>query len=257
MESTISESHNHITNGWSPTHGSSTRSFVTSAQPTVGVSIELDVLASMRFFATSMLLAALAFPAIAQQTKLGDDKVKPQNGGAAIVYSDGGAFLIEGPKGWTTDREAGQRLGTCCVYYPAGATWDNAETVMYPNIATKGPGQKPLREFMAYDLADFREHNPEMSYEDAEDIPLKNKRTANLRYFHNVNGGSSEAVAYVEEEKIIALVVVSSKTAKGLNETIPLLRSVLQTYAYMDVKVINDSKPGKGQSFQLPKEKLQ
>jgi hypothetical protein len=210
----------------------------------------------MKLLASSMLLAVLVSWAVAQQTKPEADKAQPQSGGAAIVYSDGGAFLIEGPKGWTTDQEVGQRLGTCCVYYPAGATWDNAETVMYPNIATKGPGQKTLKEFMDYDLADFREHNPEMIYEDAEAIPLKNKRTANFRYFHNVNGGCSEAVAYVDEEKIIALVVVSSKTTRGLNETIPLLRSVLQTYAYMDVKVTNDSKPGKGQSFQLPKDKL-
>ncbi len=143
---------------------------------------------------------------------------------------------MQGPKGWIADHETGQSMGLCCVFYPTGSTFDDAETVIYPNIATKGPGQATLKEFMEYDLSDFREHNPGMTYEDAEDLPMKSKRVAKLRYFHGVNKGSSEAIAYIDEEKTIALIVVSSQTQKGLNGAMPLLRDILQSYAYMDVK---------------------
>jgi len=211
----------------------------------------------MKSLATQLVLALLASLAVAQQSDRAKVKAPPQKSGAAIVYSEGGAFLIEGPKGWIVDRETGQQIGTCCVYYPMGATWDDAETVMYPNIATKGPGQKTLAELMDSDLSEFRDHNPGMAYEDGDDIPLKNHRSAKLRYFYHVNRGSSEAVAYIDEPKIVALVVVSSRTKKGLDESIPLLRSALQTYAYMDVKFANDSKPEKVQSVQSPKENLQ
>jgi hypothetical protein len=44
--------------------------------------------------------------------------------------------------------------------------------------------------------------------------------------------GSSEALAYIDEEKIIALVVLSSKTEKGLMDALPLLLGVLETYIY-------------------------
>jgi hypothetical protein len=125
---------------------------------------------------------------------------------------------------------------------------------MYPNIATKGPGQKTLNEFMESDLADFREHNPELNYEIGEDIPLKNNRIAKLRLFHNVNQGCSEAVAYIDEDKIIAFVVMNSKTKKHLNESIPLLRTVLQSYAFMDVRFVNGAKQKKADSPQLPKD---
>ena len=101
---------------------------------------------------------------------------------------------------------------------------------MYPNIVTKGPGQTTLQELMDSDLARFRKDNPGMSYVDG-DIPF-NDRTAKLRYFHGVNQGSSEAVAYIDEEKIIALVVLSSKSEKGLIEALPLLQGVLETYVY-------------------------
>ena len=135
-------------------------------------------------------------------------------GSGAIIYSEGGAFMIEDPKGWVADHETGQGMGICCVFYPQGSNFDNAETVIYPNIATKGPGQATLKEFMESDLSEFREHNPEMTYEDASDVSMKSKRVAKVRYFHRVNKGSSEAIAYIDEDKIIAVIVVSSKTQR-------------------------------------------
>ncbi len=179
--------------------------------------------------AVLLVMAALTSFAASQQ-----ENPNPAGGGrnrTVILHSEGGSFLIDGPKDWIADRKVGRRLGVCCVYYPKGS-WDNAETIMYPNIVTKGPGKQTLRELMDSDLAKFRADNPGMSYVDGEDIRLKNDRIARMRYFHGVNNDSLEAVAYIDEEKIIALVVVSSKTEKGLNDSIPLLRGVLQTYVY-------------------------
>jgi len=206
----------------------------------------------MRLFAFLTFLVSMSSTALCQQSSPSRKNDLDQNGGAAILYSEGGAFLIEGLNGWVVDHETGQRIGTCCVYYPEGAAWDSAETVMYPSIATKGPGQTTLKEFMDNDLTDFRENNQGMTFEDGGEIPLKNRRAAKIRYFYNVNKGSSEAVAYVDEEKIIAIVVVSSRTKKGLNDSIPLLRSALLTYAYMDVRFANKAQTDKTQ--QPPKD---
>jgi len=166
-------------------------------------------------------------------------------GSGVIVYAEGGAFLIQGPKGWIADHDTGSGMGVCCVFYPEGSAWGDAETVIYPNIATKRSRQANLEQFMELDLSDFRDHNPGMTYENAEDVPMKNKRVAKLRFFHGVNNGSSEAIAYVDEDKIIALVVVSSKTQKGLNEAMPLLRDILQSYSFMDVRFAPGVQPRK------------
>ena len=190
------------------------------------VSGMLAALVSMTRLVLVMVAAVLTLPAVSQT------KPKQGTGGKnhiAILQSEGGSFAIEGPKDWIADRKVGRRLGVCCVYYPKGS-WDTAETVMYPNIVTKRPGQTTLQELMDSDLAKFRKDNPGMSYVDG-DIPF-NGRNAKLRYFHGVNQGSAEAVAYIDEEKIIALVVLSSKTEKGLVETLPLLLGVLETYSY-------------------------
>ena len=160
---------------------------------------------------------------------------------SVLMYRDGAGFFIDVPKGWVIDREAGKRGGTCCVYYPQGSTFNNADTIMYPNIATKGEGQRTLEEFMKADLARFLEHEPAMRYEDIKDIPLQNERIAKIRLFHGVNRGSSEAVAYVDEEKIISLFVMSSRNEKAFNESMSLFRSAVKTYTYMNVTVSPDA----------------
>jgi hypothetical protein len=174
-----------------------------------------------------MFVAAFTLSAVSQQAK-----PKPTTSGinhTVVLESDGGSFAIEGPKDWIADRKVGHRLAVCCVYYEKGS-WDTAETILYPNIVTKGPGRATLQELMDSDLAKFRKDNPGMTYVDG-DIPFKG-RTAKVRYFHGVNQGSSEAVAYIDEEKIIALVVLSSKTEKGLLKALPLLAGVLETYRH-------------------------
>jgi hypothetical protein len=174
-----------------------------------------------------MVAVAIALPAVSQTAD-----PKPATSGknhTVILESDGGSFAINGPKNWIADHKVGHRLGVCCVYYEKGS-WDTAETILYPNIVTKGPERASLQELMDSDLAKFRKDNPGMTYVDG-DIPFEG-RTAKVRYFHGVNQGSSEAVAYIDEKKIIALVVLSSKTEKGMLKALPLLAGVLETYKY-------------------------
>src|ERR1700732_3316241 len=156
----------------------------------------------MKCVALAIVVAALTVPAVSQTSPKQGSSGEQNH--TVILQSEGGSFAIEGPKDWIADRKVGRRLGVCCVYYPKGS-WDTAETVMYPNIVTKGPGRATLQELMDSDLATFRKDNPGMTYVDG-DIPF-NGRTAKVRYFHGVNRGSAEAVAYIDEEKIIALVV--------------------------------------------------
>jgi hypothetical protein len=207
----------------------------------------------MKHLAALAVLASLAALGFCQQKDSDQRGSGGQDELSVLMYRDGAGFFIDAPKGWIVDKETGKRLGTCCVFYPRGATWDNAETVMYPSIAKKVPGQSTLDEFMKSDLAGFRGHDPGMSYEDAQDIPLQNKRVAKVRLFHGVNRGSSEAVAYIDEENFIALFVMSSKTEKGFNESMPLFRTAVQTYLYMNVKVDKSAKPVHEPSPQVPK----
>lgn len=196
-----------------------------------------------RTVAASVLLLFVALGrGSSQQQKNSDHRSNPrQDEASVLMYRDGSGFFIDVPKGWVIDQEAGKRGGTCCVYYPQGSTFNDADTIMYPNIATKREGQRTLDEFMKSDLSRFLEHEPAMKYENAQDILLQNKRIAKIRLFHGVNRGSSEAVAYIDEEKIVALFVMSSRSERAFNESMPLFRSAVKTYTYMNVTVSPDA----------------
>jgi mannitol/fructose-specific phosphotransferase system IIA component len=156
-------------------------------------------------------------------------------GAGVITYAQGGAFMVAAPPGWVTDRETGQKLGVCCVFYPAGSTWDDAETIMYTEIVEKNEQHANLKAFMAFDIEQFRMNNPELIFEDGDSVHWGAK-TAVVRFFHGINKGSSEAVAYIDEPKIIAVLVMSAKSQKALDNSLPLFRNFVRSYAFMDVK---------------------
>jgi hypothetical protein len=153
---------------------------------------------------------------------------------AAIIYSDHGGFMISVPKGWVLDRATGQKMGTCCVLYPQGSSWDQVDSVIYPNIAEKQPGQT-LQQLMANDLDGFRQRFPKMNVVEARDLPAGESTAAKVRVFYGVNQGSYELVAYVDEPQVVALLVLSSRSREALGEALPAFREVLKSYVYMDM----------------------
>ncbi|HJT00585.1 MAG TPA: hypothetical protein VJ756_15955 [Terriglobales bacterium] len=166
------------------------------------------------------------------QLKVPSAAASPEN--AAIIYSDHGGFMISVPKGWVLDRATGQKMGTCCVLYPQGSSWDQADSVIYPNIAEKQPGQT-LQQLMANDLDGFRQRFPKMNVVEARDLPAGEGAAAKVRVFYGVNQGSFELVAYVDEPQVVALLVLSSRSKEALGEALPAFREVLKSYVYMDM----------------------
>ena len=166
------------------------------------------------------------------QLKMPSGQASKEN--AAIIYSDHGGFMISVPKGWVLDRATGQKMGTCCVLYPQGSSWDQADSVIYPNIAEKQSGQT-LQQLMASDLDGFRQRFPRMNVVEARDLPAGDSAAAKVRLFYGVNQGSFELVAYVDEPQVVALLVLSSRSKEALGEALPAFREVLKSYVYMDM----------------------
>ena len=192
-----------------------------------------------------MLLSLLAFlllnstvpstvtPSIStSRLKMPSTAATQQN--AAIIYSDHGGFMISVPQGWVLDRTTGEKMGTCCVLYPRGSSWDQADSVIYPNIAEKQAGQS-LQQLMASDLDGFRQRFPKMNVVEAKDLPAGDSQLAKVRFFYGVNQGSYELVAYVDEPQVVALLVLSSRSKEALGEALPAFREVLKSYVYMDM----------------------
>ena len=155
---------------------------------------------------------------------------QPSVGG--IVYGPKGAFNISAPKGWKLDPTAGSEQGLPCVLYPDGATWENADPLMYAKIASTT--YEDYEVFAKDAIADMKKDRPEL-----EPKRVASGKTAGGQpYFINEYPPTKsykrlERVAYVQLPKAVAYIVFSAdeksayqKHQGSLEETVKSLRSV-------------------------------
>ena len=156
--------------------------------------------------------------------------------GAGIVYGKDHAFAIAAPRGWILDSESGKSQGLHAVFYETGSDWASAMNVMYTNSARKCEGQRTVEELMAYDLAQFRKHSPTLEVTEPSSIPTR-KGTALVRRFTGDQHGNYEAVAYIDEEQTIIMLVLSSRTKNGFDEAYPSFEELVKSYQFLTTDV--------------------
>jgi hypothetical protein len=180
----------------------------------------------------------------------GEKKEKPSQKeeelNQGLIYGEDHSFWLSAPKGWVLDNQAGVSQGLHAVFYPKGSTWATATTVMYANVAHKGKkGEETLQAVMDGDAARFRERAPQLVVKRAKDLTTRDEKKAVVRYFSGDAWGSFEAVAYLDEKKVIVILVMTSKTRKGFEASLPVFAELVGSYAFMTENVKGLKKPGK------------
>jgi hypothetical protein len=129
---------------------------------------------------------------------------KPDSRGmnAGIVYGKDHAFAIKAPDGWVLDNQSGVRNGLHAVFYPEGGSWKESQAVMYVNGAGKS-ADDTLEKFIERDVAGYLKHSPGLKVVDDEALPVDGKERVLVKRFSGDRAGSYEAVAYVEESKVV------------------------------------------------------
>jgi hypothetical protein len=178
-----------------------------------------------------LLLCCLA--AHAQEGGKKDAAREPKTG---MVYGKDLAFFITAPGGWVLDNESGVRQGLHAVFYPEGSSWQESKAVMYANAAPKG-GADTLEKFIEGDVEKFRENSPALSVTDDAPLPVDGKERVLVRRFSGGNPPNFEAVAYVEEEKSVVMIVLSARTRKDFDDALPAFRRLVSSYRFLADKV--------------------
>jgi len=157
---------------------------------------------------------------------------QPSAGG--IVYGPKGAFTISAPKGWSLDPTAGAEQGLPCVLYPEGATWDNADPLMYAKIASTQ--FEDYEAFAKLAIKDMEEKRP----------GLRPKRIASGKtaggepYFINEYPSTKayqrfERVAYVQLPKAVAYIVYSADKEAAFRKHQGALEEAVKSLHSMNV----------------------
>lgn len=168
-----------------------------------------------------------------------DAKPDARDANAGIVYGKDHAFAIKAPDGWVLDNQSGVRHGLHAVFYPVGGSWKESKAVMYVRAAGKADDDT-LERFVERDVAGFREHSPGLKVEEAEALPVGGGEKVIVKRFSGDRGGAYEAVAYVEESKVVVILVLHALTPKDFDDALPAFRKLVSSYRFLSDKVVTE-----------------
>ena len=151
-----------------------------------------------------------------------------------ILYGDDHAFGITPPEGWAVDDTAGLGSHIRVVLYPRGQKWDTAPTVMYVNpLHQKAEARRTLRQMIDRDIADFMKRSPKGRVTAGRPLRTGKALVAEVRYFAPEGGEPLEAVAYVAEQDLVMLLVLSSRDGTGFRSGLPAFESLVTSYQFV------------------------
>ncbi len=169
--------------------------------------------------------------------------------GSGILYDNGIAISVSAPEGWAIDDKSGVSAGLHAVFYPEGSSWTEADSVMYAEIVHKDTCKNStLEKVMRKDADEPAESRLMVSVKDGGTLKTTKGRDAQVRLF---SGGENKAVAYVDEDKAVARLVVSSRTGEGLEGAMPAFREFVGTYFFVsdDVDLKRNCMGGAGMTY--------
>jgi hypothetical protein len=191
----------------------------------------------MKRFPMLFIVALILLTSCAGNSKVvNNNPISSSNG---LVYGSGHSFMISAPIGWVLDNSSGVNQGLHAVFYPKGSTWKDSITVMYVNTAERKPDES-LDDFIKGDTDNFKEKgSSNIKIQNAEPIKTKDGKTAQVRHFRGDQWGNSESVAYIQENKIIVMIVLTSRTDSDFQKSLSAFRSLVESYQFFteDVRI--------------------
>ncbi|MFW2331566.1 MAG: hypothetical protein ACN4E2_04645 [Nitrospinota bacterium] len=151
------------------------------------------------------------------------------------IWGENYLYSLEAPKGWVLDTVSGKSNGLQAVFYPKGGSWADSKAVMYTNVAVKKSGQNNIEEFINYSLSEIKVTSPTVTVKDLGTRSVNNKKIVLKEWLHNERRHSQEQhemVAYIEESKVIVLMVLTSKNQGEYKKSIKALRALVESYMF-------------------------
>jgi hypothetical protein len=162
------------------------------------------------------------------------------SGDSGIIYGKDHAYALTAPKCWVLDNKAGMKDGLYAVFYPEGSSWANGTVVMYTNVGSKDANQT-VDGFILGDINQFKRESPNIKITDADAVTLEKGKKALVRYFTGDANGNFEAVGYIDEPKVVLMVVLTSRNKKDFDSALPAFHDLLKSYRFISSDVVTDN----------------
>jgi hypothetical protein len=151
--------------------------------------------------------------------------------GYGLLYGKNYFFALSAPQGWTIDNSAGKKIGLDAVFYLKGSSWENSQSVMYPQIWQK-EGKK-LDELIAEDIATYKSDFPNLIVTEMPEIILKQNKKVTVKHFMGGAKNGYEAIAYFDEPKVVIMVVLQANDKDSFEKAYKSFLDLLSSYSYL------------------------
>ncbi len=165
-----------------------------------------------------------------------------QENNSALVVGKDYSFTLSAPKGWVANSESGVNQGAPFVFYPKNSSWQKSVAVMYMTVYPKAENGDTLEKFIERDVSDFKANSAKLNVETADEIITAKdargkERKAEVRYFTGDQFGNYEAVAYIDQDKSVVSIVLSSKSKKDFDASFSAFKELVASYYFLTDKV--------------------
>ena len=138
------------------------------------------------------------------------------------------------PRGWVVDDTAGLGSRIRVVLYRKGERWRDARTVMYVNPLHQDEKMKrTFHQMIERDVASFLASSPRGKVTNGPELKTSKGQIAEVRYFSHEGGPPEEAVAYVAEEDLVMLLVLSSHSPGDFQGALPAFDDLVAGYQFV------------------------
>ena len=166
-----------------------------------------------------------------------------------ICYRDTAAFVVSPPMGWANDSEVMRALGLCAMFAPVGSTYNDAEAVLYPNMATAAG--KNLEEsvdlqaeWIRKTLAD-KPGGENIQVRRGEGFKTEQGLDVAIRlYDQGPSPNEWEAAAYLQHDGQLLMLVLSAREQKFRDVALPRLEEAARKVIRLDVEQDGEKKEG-------------
>lgn len=189
--------------------------------------------------AGTLLLLALSIPVSAQEGQANTGGAKnTKDANCGLLYGKNHSLTFCAPQGWVLDNGIMNDQGIYAVFYPEGSDFPTAKETgafMYINVVPRD-ADSPVEKMMADDVNESKQSAPQSVVKQGEAIKIEDRSIPVLRFAPGAYD-RYEAVAYVGEEKVLVMFVLSSKSEKVFAIDYPYFVQLVQSYKFLSSNV--------------------
>ena len=164
--------------------------------------------------------------------------INAQDSLSGLVYGHNHSYLLSAPKGWVLDNQVAREQGIMVVFYKKGESWGDGETVMYTNFTNfDSIKNEKFKDLIDAAIKQFKITSPGIEVLKQKPIKISKEKTAMVYYFPGQTNGSYENIAFIEEKKGASIILISSRTKKGLDDNTASFIELVKSYTFLTDKV--------------------